>query len=56
MMKIAMLDCPCIHWSDPDHLESANILQDIIIVVIITWPEMFDFVLVPEHDVTGILT
>ena len=28
----------------------------IIIVVIITWQEKFDFVLVPEHDVTGILT
>ena len=28
----------------------------IIIVVIITWLEKFDFVLVPEHDVTGILT
>ena len=27
----------------------------IIIVVIITWPEKFDFVLGPEHDVTGIL-
>ena len=26
------------------------------IVVIITWPQKFDFVLVPEHDVTGILT
>ena len=28
----------------------------IIIVVIITWPEKIDFVLVPEHDVIGILT
>ena len=28
----------------------------LIIVVIITWPEKFDFVLVPEHGVTGILT
>ena len=28
----------------------------IIIVVIVTWPEKFDFVLVPEHDVTNILT
>ena len=27
-----------------------------IIVVMITWPEKFDLVLVPEHDVTGILT
>ena len=34
-----------------DHIASA-----LIIVVIITWPEKFDFVLVPEHDVTGILT
>ena len=28
----------------------------LIIVVIITWPEKFDFMLMPEHDVTGILT
>ena len=28
----------------------------ITIVVIITWPEKFDFLLMPEHDVTGILT
>ena len=27
-----------------------------IMVVIITWPEKFDFVLVSEHDVIGILT
>ena len=27
-----------------------------IIVVTIAWPENFDFVLVPERDVTGILT
>ena len=26
----------------------------VIIVVIITWPEKFDFVIVPEHDITGI--
>ena len=25
-----------------------------IIVVIITWPEKFVFVIVPEHDITGI--
>ena len=30
--------------------------KNFIIVVIIAWPEKFDFVLVPEHDVTGILT
>ena len=28
----------------------------LIILVIITWPEKFDFVLVPEYDITGILT
>ena len=25
----------------------------LIIVVIITWPEKFDFVLMPEHDVSS---
>ena len=31
-------------------------MLDIIIVVMIMWLEKFDFVLVPEHDITGILT
>ena len=31
-------------------------LKLFINVVTVTWPEKFDFVLVPEHDVTCILT
>ena len=37
------------------HLVYLTTVCAIIIVVIITWPEKFDFMLVPEHDVTGIL-
>ena len=33
-----------------------KVSNNFIIVVVITWPEKFDFVLVPEHDVIGILT
>ena len=36
--------------------KSSLTTDQVIIVVIITWPEKIDFVLLPEHDVIGILT
>ena len=41
---------------DTSHMQREILVESLIIALIIMWPEKFDFVLVPEHDVTGILT
>ena len=43
------------HWMVGQETQKVVLIL-FILVVIITWPEKFDFVVVPEHDVTGILT
>ena len=47
-IELGLQACKLLAWNTKHNL--------LIIIVIIMWPEKFDFVFVPEHDVTGILT